>query len=96
MKRVQLGWPFLIANVFVWLAMVVILVVLPDQLERWLPLAVTRVVGWAVACGLWVITVETQWKQRVGPFWRFALQFLLWVGAALVAMWLDDQFRLHF
>jgi hypothetical protein len=93
-KRVRIGWAFVGANVSVWLAMVCILVLLPDQLERWLPLQVCRVIGWAVACGVWVVTVEQQWRARYGPFVRFALQLVLWVSAAVFALWLDDQFRL--
>jgi hypothetical protein len=73
--------------------MIVILVVLPDQLERWMPIQVSRVIGWAVACGLWVVTVEAHWKARCGPLLRFLVQFVLWVSAALLAQWLDDQFR---
>ena len=47
--------------------MVVILVVVPDSLERWLSLEIARVVGWAVACAVWVVAVERHWQQRVGP-----------------------------
>lgn len=71
--------------------MTAILVVLPEQLERWLPYQVCRVIGWAVACGVWVVTVEQQWKARYGPLVRFAVQFTLWVSSALVALWLDEQ-----
>jgi hypothetical protein len=92
-KRGRIGWAFVGANVLVWLAMTAILVVLPDQLERWLPIQVCRVIGWAVACGVWVVTVEEQWKRRLGPLARFALQLVLWVSAAVFALWLDDQFR---
>jgi hypothetical protein len=77
------------------MTMTAILVVLPDQLERWLPFQVSRVIGWAVACGVWVVTVEQQWKTRYGPFVRFLVQFVLWVSAALFALWLDDQFQFH-
>ena len=73
--------------------MVAILVVVPDSLERWLSLEVARVVGWAVACAVWVVAVERQWQQRVGPFARFFLQLTLWVSAALVAIWISDQAR---
>jgi hypothetical protein len=75
--------------------MVCILVLLPDQLERWIPIQISRVLGWAVACGLWVVTVEQQWRARYGPFTRFAVQLVLWVAAATFAIWLDDQFRWH-
>jgi hypothetical protein len=77
------------------MTMTAILVVLPEQLERWLPYQVSRVIGWAVACGVWVVTVEQQWKTRYGPLVRFAVQFVLWVSAALFALWLDDQLRVH-
>ena len=73
----------------------VILVVVPDSLERWMPLAVARVLGWAVACGIWVIAVETEWKRKLSVVPRFVVQVVLWVSAALVAMWISDQFRVH-
>jgi hypothetical protein len=75
--------------------MVCILVILPDQLERWIPIQVSRVIGWAAACGVWVVTVEQQWRARFGPLTRFAVQLVLWVAAAVFAIWLDDQFRLE-
>ena len=93
MKRVRISWAFVVANVLVWMAMTAILVVLPDQLERWLPIQVCRVIGWAVACAVWVVTVEERWQTRVGPIARFALQLVLWVSAAIFALWLDGQFR---
>jgi hypothetical protein len=86
---------FVAVNFVVWLVMVAILVVVPDQLERWLGLEFARVVGWAVACGVWVVAVERQWQQRFGPFTRFALQLVLWVGAALLASWISDQARIE-
>ena len=46
-----------------------------------------------MACAVWVVAVERQWQQRVGPFARFFLQLDLWVGAALVAIWISDQAR---
>jgi hypothetical protein len=91
--RVRIGWAFVGANVLVWMAMTAILVVVPDQLERWLPIQVCRVIGWAVACGVWVVTVEQQWKARYGPIVRFVVQLVLWVSAAIFALWLDDRFR---
>ena len=51
----------------VWVLMTAILVVVPDPLERWLGLELARVLGWAVACGVWVVAVESQWKARVRP-----------------------------
>jgi hypothetical protein len=85
--------PFVLANAVVWVVMTGILVVVPDTLERWMPLEVARVLGWAVACSVWVIAVERQWQERVGPLIRFALQLGLWVGAALTAIWISDQAR---
>jgi len=84
---------FALKNLVVWLAMVGILVVVPDQLERWVRIEVARVIGWAVACGLWVVVIEREWQQRVGPFTRFFVQLILWVGAALIAIWISDQAR---
>jgi hypothetical protein len=86
---------FLVKNIAVWLAMIGILVVVPDSLERWMPLAIARVLGWAVACGVWVVTVEGQWQRRLTAIPRFLVQIILWVGAALIAMWISDQFRVH-
>ncbi|HET9372166.1 MAG TPA: hypothetical protein VFO19_18020 [Vicinamibacterales bacterium] len=88
-------WSFLALNAVVWIAMVIILVVVPDWLESWFPLEVARVIGWAVACALWVVAVERHWQRRVGAFARFFLQLLLWVSAALVAIWVSDQFRIE-
>lgn len=88
-------WRFVLANVGVWIAMVVILVIVPDFLERWMPLEFARVIGWAVACAVWVVLVERQWQARIGPFLRFFAQLVLWVGAALLAIWISEQFRLR-
>ena len=93
MPRSSLDAKFLLLNLLVWLAMVVILVVVPDTLEAWMPLTIARVLGWAVACGAWVVLVEGGWRQRFGPFARFLVQVVLWVGAATMAMWISDQFR---
>lgn len=90
MKRSTPIFAFLLANLGVWLAMTVILVLVPDWLDRWVRLEIARVVAWAVACGVWVIAVESQWKERFGPFTRFFLQLVLWISAALVAMWITD------
>lgn len=86
-------WRFVLRNVLVWLLMVTILVVVPDQLEHWMPFEITRVIGWAVAVGVWVIVVEQEWRARVGPIARFGFQLVLWVSAALLASWLSAQFR---
>jgi hypothetical protein len=82
---------FVASTVVVWVAMTAILVVVPDQLNRWLPLEISRVVGWAVAVSVWVLTVEEQWKARFGPLARFAFQLILWVGAAVTAMWIVER-----
>lgn len=86
--------PFLLANAVVWVLMTAILVVVPDTLEQWMPLEVARVIGWAVACSVWVVAVERQWQQRVGPLMRFGLQLVLWVAAAMTAIWISEQARL--
>jgi hypothetical protein len=84
---------FFVANLLVWLLMTVVLVLVPDALDRWLGLEVARVIGWAVAGSLWVVTIEKQWQARVGVFWRFTLQLLLWISAALVAIWISEMTR---
>jgi hypothetical protein len=84
---------FAARSALIWLVMVVILVVVPDALERWVSLQFGRVIGWAVACGVWVVIVEREWQERFGPFTRFLLQLVIWVGAALLAIWISDQFR---
>jgi hypothetical protein len=85
---------FIATNLIVWLVMVVILVVLPDLLSQWVRLEVARVVGWAVACGVWVVAVEREWQERFRPLARFALQLLLWVAAALIAIWISESANL--
>ena len=87
--------PFVLANAVVWLTMTAILVVVPDALERWMRLEIARVIGWAVACSVWVIAVERQWQERVGPLARFGLQLGLWIAAAVTAIWISDQFRIR-
>ena len=86
---------FLVRNILAWLLMTVTIVVLPDTLERWMPLEVARVIGWVVACSAWTIAVESHWKQRVGPFVLFGAQVVLWLSAALIATWISDQARLN-
>ena len=86
-------WQFVGINVVVWLAMTAILVVVPDSLDHQLSLPIARVIGWALACSVWVVTVEAGWKRRFGTLARFLVQLLLWVSAALVAMWVSDSFR---
>ena len=90
-KPQRWSWAFISANVLVWLIMVLILVLVPDLLQRWMAVEIARFVGWAVACAVWVIAIERHWQQRVGPLARFGLQLLLWVGAALVAIWISEQ-----
>ncbi len=51
----------------VWVVMVVVLVVVPDTLERWMPLNVARVCGWVLASGIWVAVLERDWQDRFGP-----------------------------
>ena len=86
-------WRFVLRNVLVWVLMTVILVVVPDWLERWMGLQVGRVIGWALACTVWFVAVEHEWRARSGPLVRIAVQFVLWVSAALSAIWISDQFR---
>ena len=85
---------FLLLNLLVWLLMTAILVVVPDWFEPALGLAMARVVGWAVACAVWVIVVERQWKARFDVLPRLAGQLLLWVTAAVVASWISEQARI--
>lgn len=73
-----------------WVVMTVTLVLVPDALDEWLGLEVARVVGWAVAGTLWMLTVERQWQARVGVIWRFVLQLTIWISAALVAIWVSE------
>ena len=87
---------FVLRSTLVWILMVVILVVVPDRLEGWISIELGRVLGWAVACLIWVVVVEHEWKARFGPFTRFGLQLVLWVGAAVLAMWISDSFRLTY
>jgi hypothetical protein len=82
---------FVSSSVGVWVLMTIILVVVPDWLDRWVSLEIARVVGWAVAVSVWVLTVEQQWKERFGPFLRFLFQLVLWVGAALTAIYISEQ-----
>ena len=74
--------------------MTTILLVLPDQLERWMDLSIGRAIAWAVAGAVWVVAIERQWQVRMGVLARIPLQVVLWVSSALVAMWLSDLFRL--
>jgi hypothetical protein len=87
------AWRLALRTTLVWAAMTVILVVVPDTLSRWINLDLARVLGWAVACGVWVVTVEQAWQQRHHQILVFFVRLILWVSAALVAIGLSDQFR---
>jgi hypothetical protein len=91
--REQKRLPFVAANALMWIVMTALLVVVPDSLESSLGFELARAIGWAVACLVWVVTLEPAWKARVGPITRFFLQLILWVSAALVAAWISDQAR---
>ena len=82
---------FLVANICAWLLMIVILVLVPDTLERWMPIEFARVVGWAIASGMWVVAIGPLWQQRVRPLTRFGVQFVVWVSAAVIAIWISEQ-----
>jgi hypothetical protein len=84
---------FAAANVVMWLVMTVVLVIVPDTLERWMSFEIARVIGWAVASGLWVVALQAEWRRRVGPLTLFALQVVIWVGAAVVAIWFSEIAR---
>jgi hypothetical protein len=84
---------FILLNAIVWLLMIVILVVVPDLLEPWMSLAIARVLGWGAACAVWVIAVEDGWKARFGPGRRFVFQLVLWLSAALLAVWISEAAR---
>lgn len=86
-------WRFLALNAAVWLAMTAILVVVPDTLERWMPLTVARPLGWVFAFAVWAAVIEGQWRQRFSAVPRFLWQVLLWVTAVIAATWVSDQFR---
>ena len=88
--KTPFGW-FVVRSLAVWLVMIVILVVVPDTLERWMAIEIARVVGWALACSVWVVAVESAWKARYGPFTRFGLQLVLWVSAAMIAIWISER-----
>ena len=84
--RARWSWRLIPANAAVWGLMVIILVIVPDWLEQWMSLEIARFVAWAFACAIWVVAVERYWQERFGPFARFFLHLMLWVGAALVAI----------
>jgi len=88
------GLSFRAWSIGVWLLMVGVLVVVPDALERWMPLHIARVFGWVLASGLWVAILERDWQDRFAPVPRFVLQVVVWLAAALTAAWISDQFRI--
>ena len=81
-RRSRFDTWFLLKNLVVWLAMVFILVVVPDSLEHWMPLTIARVVGWALACGIWVSSGS---GSRFGPLVRFAAGHSLGGGASIAS-----------
>jgi hypothetical protein len=87
--------PFVLANALMWVVMTVILIVVPDTLERWLSIEIARVVGWAVASGLWVVALQQRWRSRAGPLLLFVVQLVLWVSAALVANAISELYRMY-
>ena len=87
------GYAFAARSFAVWLVMVAVLVLVPDALERVLSLQVARICGWVLASGLWVAILEREWRERFRPVTRFTLQIGAWLSAALVAIWISDQFR---
>ena len=78
----------------VWLVMIVVLIVVPDSLEGWMPLSIARVCGWVLASGIWVAVVEREWRERFSPIPRFLIQIVVWLSAALIAVYVSDYFRL--
>lgn len=89
------GLRFHLWSLAVWILMVAVLVVVPDTLERWMPLHIARVFGWVLASGIWVAILERDWQDRFSPVPRFALQIVIWLAAALTAIWISDQFRVR-
>jgi len=77
----------------VWLIMIVVLIVVPDSLEGWMPLPIARVCGWVLASGIWVAVVEREWRERFSPIPRFLIQIVVWLSAALIAVYVSDYFR---
>jgi len=88
-KRWSVG--FLLVNVSAWVLMIATLVLVPDTLARWTSIEFARVIGWAVASGLWVVIAGAGWQRRVAPLTRFGVQFILWVSAAVIAIWISEQ-----
>jgi hypothetical protein len=78
----------------VWVVMILVLILVPDTLEDWMPLTVARVCGWVLASGIWVAVVEREWRARFSPVPRFLLQTAIWLSAALIAIYVSDYFRM--
>ena len=85
--------PLFVRSAIVWLVMVIVLVLVPDTLEQWMPLNIARICGWVLASGIWVIALDRYWTAQLRPLVRFPLQIGAWLGAALTAVWISDQFR---
>jgi len=82
-----------VKSALVWVVMVVVLILVPDALERWMPLDIARVCGWVLASGVWVALVEREWRERFGPISRFVFQLLVWLSAAILATTISDNFK---
>jgi hypothetical protein len=80
-------------SAIVWLIMVIVLVLVPDALEAWMPLDIARVCGWVLASGIWVAVLERDWREQVPPLPRFVLQVAIWLTAALTAITISDMYR---
>ena len=87
--------PLGLRSAAIWVVMVVVLVVVPDTLEQWMPLNFARVCGWVLASGIWVTALDRAWQIRFPPLVRFPLQITAWLAAALTAIWISDQFRVR-
>jgi hypothetical protein len=90
-RRVPIG----LLSAGVWLVMLIVLVIVPDALEAWMPLSIARVCGWVLASGIWVVTLDRAWQTHFRPLVRFPLQIAAWLTAALLAAWISDQFRIR-
>lgn len=95
MTRTRSTLFFVLANVVLWVVMVVILILVPDALESHIGIELARVCGWAVAGAVWTVAIEGQWRRRTGPVLRFICQTCLWVSAALLAVWISDQVNMR-
>ena len=85
--------PLFAKSAVVWVVMVVVLVLVPDALESWMPLDFARVCGWVLASFIWVVVLNREWESRLRPLVRFPLQIFASASAALLAVWISDQFR---